>query len=122
MSIAWFALLREARQRAGLTQQELASRAGTSQPAVARIEAAAVSPTLDTLTRLVLATGFQLELRLAPAPAADPVVDAYKRDVDRTLLRQNIARTVDERLRGLASLQRSAAELGRAGARSRKGR
>ena len=29
----------------------------------------------------------------------DPVIDAYKRDVDRTLLRANLARTVEERSR-----------------------
>ena len=27
----------------------------------------------------------------------DPVVDAYKKDVDRTLLRENLKRTVQER-------------------------
>ena len=32
------------------------------------------------------------------APGSDPVVDAYKRHVDRTLLRQNLQRTVTERV------------------------
>ena len=45
----------------------------------------------------------------------DPVIDAYKRDVDRTLLRANLARTVEERLRNLARLQRFGEELRRAG-------
>lgn len=31
----------------------------------------------------------------------DPVVEAYKRDVDRTLLRENLMLTPDERLRKL---------------------
>ena len=31
----------------------------------------------------------------------DPVVEAYKRDVDRTLLRENLTLTPDERLRKL---------------------
>jgi hypothetical protein len=49
----------------------------------------------------------------------DPVVEAYKKDVDRTLLRQNLARTVAERLANLVALQRLAEEARRAGRRSR---
>lgn len=45
----------------------------------------------------------------------DPVIDAYKKDVDRTLLRANLARTVEERLQNLAHLQRFGEELRRAG-------
>ena len=45
----------------------------------------------------------------------DPVIDAYKKDVDRTLLRANLARTVEERLQNLARLQRFGEELRRAG-------
>jgi hypothetical protein len=40
----------------------------------------------------------------------DPVIEAYKKDVDRTLLRENLKRSVEERLRDLARLQRFAAE------------
>ena len=49
------------------------------------------------------------------APGSDPVVDAYKRHVDRTLLRQNLQRTVTERVENLIALQRLAAEARRAG-------
>ncbi len=45
----------------------------------------------------------------------DPVIEAYKRGIDRTLLRQNLARTVAERLANLVSLQRLAEEARRAG-------
>ena len=51
----------------------------------------------------------------ARAPASDPVVDAYKRHIDRTLLRQNLRRTVTERVENLIALQRLAAEARRAG-------
>ena len=51
----------------------------------------------------------------AQAPGSDPVVDAYKRHVDRTLLRQNLRRTVTERVKNLIALQRLAAEARRAG-------
>ena len=45
----------------------------------------------------------------------DPVIEAYKKDVDRTLLRQNLLRSPEERLLALMELQRFAAELQRAG-------
>ena len=47
--------------------------------------------------------------------APDPVVEAYKRDIDRTLLRQNLRRTATERVENLIALQRLAAEAARAG-------
>jgi len=49
----------------------------------------------------------------------DPVIEAYKKDVDRTLIRENLRRTPEERLRNLFALQRAAEELRRAG-RSRR--
>lgn len=49
----------------------------------------------------------------------DPVVEAYKKDVDRTLLRRNLRRTPEERLRAMEELLRSAADLRRAGAKAR---
>ena len=58
------------------------------------------------------------DLPLAP----DPVVELYKQGVDRTLLRQNLTRSVDERILNLMELQRFAEELRRAGQRSRKRR
>lgn len=50
-------LIRNARLEAGLSQVELAARAGTSQPAVARYEQAGSVPTLATLERLLGACG-----------------------------------------------------------------
>jgi hypothetical protein len=41
----------------------------------------------------------------------DPVIEAYKKDVDRTLLRENLRLTPDERLRKLAEFMRSLREL-----------
>ena len=53
---------------------------------------------------------------------ADPVVEAYKRHVDRTLLRQNLRRSATERVENLIALQRLAVEARRAGrARERDG-
>ena len=45
----------------------------------------------------------------------DPVIEAYKKHVDRTLLRENLRRTVKERLANLVALQRLAREVRRAG-------
>jgi hypothetical protein len=36
---------------------------------------------------------------LPPADLYDPVIEAYKKDVDRTLLRENLKLTVEQRLR-----------------------
>ncbi len=49
---------------------------------------------------------------------SDPVIEAYKKDIDRTLLRENLKRTVEERLRDLMRLQRFAEEWRRAGRRT----
>ena len=49
----------------------------------------------------------------------DPVIEAYKKDVDRTLLRENLRLTPDERLRNLMKLQQFAEELRRAGRKLR---
>ena len=113
-------ILEEARLAAGLTQQELADRARTSQPAVARLEQGRASPTFATLERLIAAAGFDIRLELVPRTTTDPVLDAYKRDVDRTLLRENLTKTVDERIRSLDELRRLAAEARRAARGARR--
>lgn len=113
-------ILEEARLAAGLTQQELADRARTSQPAVARLEQGRASPTFATLERLIAAAGFDIRLKLVPRPTTDPLLDAYKRDVDRTLLRENLKKTVDERIRSIDELRRLAAEVSRAARGARR--
>lgn len=81
-------LLRDARRRHGLTQRQLAARARTSQAAISRIERGLVSPTVATLQGL---------LRLMNEAL---VVDAQQVEWghDATLIRENLGRTVDERL------------------------
>lgn len=108
-------LLAQARRRAALSQAELAARAGTSQPAVARLESGLGSPTVATLERLLAAAGFAIEPRLVPLPPArDPVVERYKADVDRSLLRENLRRSVEERLTSLVQAQRAGDALANA--------
>jgi hypothetical protein len=50
----------------------------------------------------------------------DPVIEAYKLDIDRTLIRQNLKRSVQERMEALIELQSFADELRRAGRRARQ--
>lgn len=45
----------------------------------------------------------------------DPVIEAYKRDIDRTMLRENLKLTVEQRFLKLRELQRLATELRKAG-------
>jgi len=62
-------LLRDARQRAGLTQAELAVRAGTTQSVISAYESDRRQPALRTLEELVGAAGMALEVRVrAPRP------------------------------------------------------
>lgn len=55
-----------------------------------------------------------------PRSSLDAVIEAYKRDLDLTLLRENLARTPTERLLALQELQRFADELRRAGEKARR--
>lgn len=61
-------LIRSTRVTRGLTQHDLAARAGTSQPAVSRYESGASSPSVETLDRLLAAMGARLELTAHVAP------------------------------------------------------
>jgi transcriptional regulator with XRE-family HTH domain len=59
-------LIRDARQAAGITQVELAARAGTAQPAVAAYESGGKTPNLATLERLLGACEHDVEVRALP--------------------------------------------------------
>lgn len=50
----------------------------------------------------------------------DPVIEAYKKDIDVTLLQENLKRTPEERLLRLIELHRFAEELRRAGRQLRE--
>lgn len=59
--------IREAREAAGLSQRDLATRMGTSQAAIARLEAGGVGATLTTLQKVAAALGLTVTVDLAPA-------------------------------------------------------
>lgn len=55
-------VLQQAREAAGLSQDALARRAGTSRPTLSAYEHGRKSPTLQTATRIVAAAGFDLAI------------------------------------------------------------
>ncbi len=65
-------LIRRARIRRGLTQARLARNAGTSQPVVSAYEHGRRDPSLETLRRLIAATGERMQVGLAPLMAEVP--------------------------------------------------
>ena len=81
-------LVREARKRHGLTQEQLAARASTSQAAISRIERGLVSPTVETLARLLDLMHEEL------------VLDAREVDYghDRSLYERTLSMTPSERI------------------------
>jgi HTH-type transcriptional regulator/antitoxin HipB len=60
-------ILRQARESAGLTQEEVAHRLRTKKSAISRIENHAADVRLSTLRRYADAVGAKLQIRLAPA-------------------------------------------------------
>jgi transcriptional regulator with XRE-family HTH domain len=96
---AW-SLVAEARRRAGLTQVQLAERAGTSQAAIARYERAETLPSLATLQRLVRACGFDLRTRLE-------LYDGH----DDALMDARLAMSPEERIRANEEGNRTVAAL-----------
>lgn len=58
-----------ARNRAGLTQEKLARKMGTTQPTVARLESGRTRPSMRTLQRLATATGSRLLISFEPRHA-----------------------------------------------------
>ncbi|NYE70821.1 helix-turn-helix domain-containing protein [Microlunatus parietis] len=73
-------LIQAVRRRKGLTQSQLARRAGTTQSAISRIERGVESPTVDRLADLLRAMGEHLDLG---STAIDPWADEEDLAADR---------------------------------------
>lgn len=99
--------------RAALSQRALATRAHTTQAVVARIESGASAPSFKTLRKLLNAAGFDVHVTIAERLDPDPVIEAYKRDVDRTLLIENLRKTPEQRVQTLVAMATLSAELRR---------
>lgn len=65
-------LMRTARNRANLSQRELAARAGTSQAAISAYEGGHKDPSIATLSRILAAAGWRLALEAAAQPVVQP--------------------------------------------------
>lgn len=61
-------LIRNARNRARLSQTDLARRAGVAQPVISAYEMDRRQPGIQTLAKLIEATGHELAVELVPAP------------------------------------------------------
>lgn len=103
-------LVREARRRVGLTQGELAARAGTTQSAIARLETGRTSPSFETVLALVRHCGLDLEVMLVERDESDMWQAAGVS-----------AMSPDQRVERHRSVTHQMRELRRAGERSRRG-
>ena len=81
-----------------MTQRDLARVTGVPQPAIARIERGTVTPGVDTLERLLAGAGATLEV--GPRPGIG---------VDRTLIRESLGRSPEERVLAAGQAGRSLA-------------
>ncbi len=77
--------LRNARRAGGLTQAELADRTSTSQATISAYESGAKQPSVDTLSRLLAATGARLAV-VRDAPAVREPTRAELARAGRTLV------------------------------------
>lgn len=93
-------LIKEARLRSGLSQQELAQRLSTSQPVIARWESGRRSPTVEALVRAVRACGLDVAMSIG----------AYDSEHE-LLIRQNLLLSPAERLDKMIESQRGVEEL-----------
>jgi len=72
-------LLQLARMDAGISQQELAERAGVDRSMISAYEHGRRQPTLPTLLRLLKAAGFELRMHLEPYEDHDDVLAAREK-------------------------------------------
>lgn len=99
-------LIKLARLKTGLSQRELAARAGTSQPTIAAYESARKSPGLDTLARIIRAAGLDLRIALAPYDDHDEWLARFEAGLPPEVVAR--ARKQREELRAAAAARRRA--------------
>jgi transcriptional regulator with XRE-family HTH domain len=96
-------LIRDARTEAGMTQADLAARAGLSQSAVARLERGGSNPTIATLANVIAATGHRLTLGAA----------RHRASYDEGQLRERLAMTPAQRLANFTASSRNLGAMAR---------
>lgn len=109
-------LIRDARREAALTQAELAANLGVSQSAIAKLEREGCNPTVETLDRVLRATGHRLQLIApgwgSPAGAPGPSIDVG-------LVHRHLELTPRQRIAALEQMHGEGAKIAAAGARAR---
>ncbi|MBM7515591.1 helix-turn-helix transcriptional regulator [Nocardioides nitrophenolicus] len=68
-------LLKDARIRTGLTQQQVADAAGVPRSTIARIETGRMQPSIPTLSAILIAIGLDIRMRLDLFDDHDRVLD-----------------------------------------------
>lgn len=102
-------LMRDARRSAGLSQAALAARLGTTQSAVARLEADGANPRVETLTRALAACGRDLGLDARPRRSS----------IDETLVARQLRMSPGDRIKSFERSYANVREIALAGVRSR---
>jgi UDP-N-acetylglucosamine 1-carboxyvinyltransferase len=102
-------LIRDARHDAGLTQAELGDRLGTTQSAIARLEAEGANPRLGTLVRALDACGRELVLESRP----------YRSSIDETLVAGRLRLTPAQRIKSFERAYAETRKIALAGRRAR---
>ena len=87
-------MIREARLRAGLSQQQLAERSGKDRTVIARWEQGLVAPSIDTLVELLRSCGFDLPLELVEY---DPEPDERIREIQLLSPERRLDRLLERR-------------------------
>lgn len=103
-------LVREARAGAGLSQRELARRAGTSQAVISAYENGQREPGFAQLERLLAAAGYKVHVSLRPTASqsrsrAPLPLDVAESDEDDDRILENLRLTPAERLRKMGALR-----------------
>lgn len=102
-------LIRERRLANGLTQAQLALRAGSTQAAISRLERGELSPTIETVDRLLAVMGEEAEMH----------VRRGRLECDPNRLRTLRSRPPADRLAQAIAWNRLAAQVSIAGERAR---
>jgi len=102
-------LIRERRRANGLTQAQLALRAGSTQAAISRLERGELSPTIETVERLLAVMGEE----------ADIIARRRPLECDRQRLQRLRARPPADRLAQAIAWNRLAGQFSIAGERAR---
>lgn len=102
-------MLRDARRAAGLTQAGLAARLGTTQSAIARLEADGANPRIETLARALRACGRELTLEARP----------HRSSIDETLVARQLEVPPGQRLLSFEHAYADVRKIALAGRRAR---